>query len=217
MRGQGGPTPRSGRTSNPGQGSEGEFTTGGNIPVFEELFAGGRIGGARVQVRDPQDTRFGHDLTQDNEFLQVLEGPAPDWRHMAPPCRTFTKARRTDRHGSSQVLRTETRPEGFGDQQTDEANIIADRCVSLAENQMDEGKWFSLENPEPSYIGSQICQTPPQPARRHVGWLGPMRIRWPLQEVNRDSNQLPMVDEAATMRGRTQAYPHQVRGPDMVI
>ena len=67
------------------------------------------------------------------------------------------------------------------------------------------------------HLEPRICQTPPQPARRHVGWLGPMRIRWPFQEVNRNSNQLPMADEAATMRGRTQAHPHQVRGPDMVI
>eukprot|EP00435_Cladocopium_sp_Y103_P045468 s273_g13.t1 len=128
--------------------------------TFEELFAGeagltravGRIGGERVQIRRPQDTKYGHDITDDREFLEMMDAETPDWRHMAPPCRTFTKARRKDRHGTVAVLRSDSRPEGFGDEQTVEANGIADRCVSLGEKQLEEGKWFSLENPEPSYI-----------------------------------------------------------------
>ena len=111
-----------------------------------------QIGGPKIRVRTPHDARYGQDITQDDEFLQMMEAEAPRWRHMAPPCRTFTKARCTDEHGTVKALRSKERPEGFGDDQTVEANTITDRCVSLAEKQLDEGKWFSMENPEPSLI-----------------------------------------------------------------
>ena len=101
----------------------------------------------------------------------MMEAEAPSWRHMAPPCRTFTKARRTDEHGTVKALRSKERPEGFGDDQTVEANTITDRCV-LAEKQLDEGKWFSMENPEPSLIWElkSVRRLRKRPEVRFVGF-----------------------------------------------
>lgn len=61
------------------------------LSVFAELFAGyaGLTQAIEVvcsdsaQVRSPHDEMYGSNLRN--------EGEAPDWYHMAPPCRTFTK------------------------------------------------------------------------------------------------------------------------------
>lgn len=131
--------------------------------TFAELFAGQAglttavqgICGPHVKVKDPHDELFGGDLAQDREFLEMVEEPAetaPDWKHMAPPCRTFTKARRKDKHASVKQLRSDKKPEGFGCEETTEANLLADRTAALGERQVEIGKWFSIENPEGSYI-----------------------------------------------------------------
>ena len=75
-----------------------------------------------------------------------------DWKHFAPPCRTMTKARRSDRYGKVPKLRSETRPEGFGDEQTVQANLLADRTAHLSERQVKLRKYFSVENPEDSFL-----------------------------------------------------------------
>ncbi len=41
----------------------------------------------------------------------------------------FTEARRSDRHGVVKVLRSYARPEGFGDAEVDEANLIVERVT----------------------------------------------------------------------------------------
>ena len=56
------------------------------------------------------------------------------------------------RHGKVRKLRSSTRPEGFGDKQTVEANLLADRTAHLCERQVNLGKFFSVENPEESYL-----------------------------------------------------------------
>eukprot|EP00435_Cladocopium_sp_Y103_P016613 s3999_g4.t1 len=121
-----------------------------------ELFAG--FGGLTQAVRDlglpvkePQDTRFGHDIASDEGFLAVLEAKA-DWKHMALPCRTFTKARRQDAHGRTKRLRTEGHPEGYGDPEAEEANLLADRCAAIGEEQDEREDFFSIENPLDSFI-----------------------------------------------------------------
>lgn len=121
-----------------------------------ELFAG--FGGLTQAIKDvggrvvePQDTMYGQDLGTDEGFIAALEEPA-DWKHMAPPCRTFTKARRKDHHGHAKRLRTATHPEGRGDAETTEANLLADRCASIAEDQDEKGLFFSIENPLESFI-----------------------------------------------------------------
>ncbi len=98
---------------------------------------------------------YGSNLEDDQEFISLIEEKeevAPDWYHMAPPCRTFTKARREDEHGKVKRLRSEKRPEGFDCEQTKEANLLADRSAAVAEKQMERGKFFSLENPKDSFI-----------------------------------------------------------------
>ena len=98
---------------------EDKKTDGGVLATFEELFAGeagltkavDKLGNGLIKVQRPHDTRYGQDITKDDEFVQMLEAAPPDWRHMAPPCRTFTRARRKDRHGCVQCLRTEEKPQ----------------------------------------------------------------------------------------------------------
>eukprot|EP00435_Cladocopium_sp_Y103_P036126 s642_g9.t1 len=99
----------------------------------------------------PKADSFGHDIASDEGFLMVLETKA-DWKHMAPPCRTFTKARRQDAHGRTKRLRSEGHPEGFGDPEAEEANLLADRCAAIAEEQDEREDFFSIENPLDSFI-----------------------------------------------------------------
>ena len=89
-------------------------------------------------------------LGENKEFLEMDEqdpSDTADWKHFAPACRTMTKARRNDGHGKVRKLQSETRPEGFGDKQTVEANLLADRTAHLSERQVRLGKYFSVENP----------------------------------------------------------------------
>ena len=79
----------------------------------------------------------------------------PDWKHFAPPCRTYTKARRTDKHGKVKRLRSEEKPEGFGCEDTKAANSLVDRTTYLCEKQHQEDKYFSIENPWESFIWEQ--------------------------------------------------------------
>ena len=133
------------------------------VATFSELFAGQagltiavqEICAGWATARDPHDELFGGDLSNDQEFLAMVEEPAettPDWKHMAPPCRTFTKARRKDKHANVKRLRSDDKPEGFGCKETTEANLLADRTAALGERQVEIGKWFSIENPEGSHI-----------------------------------------------------------------
>ena len=71
---------------------------------------------------------------------------------MAPPCRTFTRSRRSDQWAKVKVLRSDEKPEGFGCQATTEANELARRPVFLARKTMEHGGYFSIENPYDSRI-----------------------------------------------------------------
>ena len=64
----------------------------------------------------PHDEFYGSDLGKDEEFAAMAEqtGGLPTWKHFAPPCRTYTKARRVDTHGKVKRLRSDEKPEGFG-------------------------------------------------------------------------------------------------------
>ena len=130
---------------------------------FSELFAGfaglteavRSICASVAVVTEPHDKFYGSALEDDKEFLEMDEqdpSETADWKHFAPPCRTMTKARRSDRHGKVRKLRSEERPEGFGDKQTVEANLLADRTAHLSERQVKLGKFFSVENPEESFL-----------------------------------------------------------------
>ena len=71
-----------------------------------------------------------------------------EWLHAAPPCRTFTRARRPEA-----CLRTEARPEGNeADPAVKEANELARLCAAWAERCVKLGKYFSIENPLNSFL-----------------------------------------------------------------
>lgn len=105
----------------------------------------------------PHDEFYGSDLGKDEEFVAMAEqtGDLPTWKHFAPPCRTYTKARRVDTHGKVKRLRSDEKPEGFGCQDTKEANTLVDRTAHLCEKQHQDGKFFSVENPWESYLWVQ--------------------------------------------------------------
>ena len=97
----------------------------GDSFVFLELFAG--MAGLTKAVAEictkvialgAEDKRFGEDLTNDNSFVKMFDLAKAEnvtWIHMAPPCRTFTRARRSDHHGTAKRLRSEGKPQGWGD------------------------------------------------------------------------------------------------------
>ena len=109
-----------------------------------------------MQVLDPLDYHTGQDLLEDDEFNKVARtctAKDVDWLHMAPPCRTFTKARRNDKHGKVRTMRTAERPEGDPeDAEAVKANLLANRCAALAIQQWKRGAFFSIENPLQSFI-----------------------------------------------------------------
>ena len=55
--------------------------------------------------------------------------------HLAPPCKSFTKARRSDKFGATKVVRSQAQPEGWGDPLTVEGNkivvTISDICGEM--------------------------------------------------------------------------------------
>jgi hypothetical protein len=86
------------------------------------------------------------DVGSDNDFSLLLSS-RPRWLHGAPPCKTFSRARRNDMVANVRCLRTEERPQGFGSEATDVANKLALRMLELARGQMKRGEFFSIENP----------------------------------------------------------------------
>ena len=91
------------------------------------------------------------DLSCDDDFAKLLKVRAK-WVHGAPPCKTFSTARRVDKFASVKCLRTEERPQGFGCEATDVANKLAMRMLEIARGQMTRGDFFSIENPFSSLI-----------------------------------------------------------------
>ena len=75
---------------------------------------------------------------------------------MAPPCSTFSRARRSDRFARLKRLRSEKHPEGVpgqkGNPRARKANELTRRCIRIARAQVRAGGWVSIENPEDSLI-----------------------------------------------------------------
>ena len=80
-----------------------------------------------------------------------------DHAHLAPPCRTLAKSRRTDEHGSVKVLRSEKHPEEWVDGEAVEANLIISRMVILCLLLHKSGATFSVENPWDSFLWQLRC------------------------------------------------------------
>ena len=70
-------------------------------------------------MHDPVDSHTfadGFDVLNNQDYrklVNLIRGGRVKWLHGGPPCKTFSRARRTDRHGSAQVLRSESYPSGL--------------------------------------------------------------------------------------------------------
>ena len=65
------------------------------------------------------------DVASDGTFSMLVESCQRQrvlWMHAAPPCKTFSMARRPDHLATPRVLRTRDRPEGFGSAETEMAS-----------------------------------------------------------------------------------------------
>ena len=114
-------------------------------------------GGDLVEVMNHQDswtTKW--DILVDEDFEKargwVREA---DHTHLAPPCKSFTKARRSDKFGTTKVVRSQAQPEGWGDPLTVEGNKIVERVSVLLDEAQSARNTTSLENPEDSFIWEQ--------------------------------------------------------------
>ena len=89
--------------------------------------------GDRLQdlARD-SETLAGSDILFDSDF-EALLAARPSWLHGAPVCKTFSRARKKDKYANAKHLRSDERPEGFGDEEANRANKMADRMAALAE------------------------------------------------------------------------------------
>jgi len=67
-----------------------------------------------------------------NKYVGLARRGGIRWLHRGPPCKTFSRARRVDRHGSARILRSERFPEGLRDQRVADANMLAVRLAKLA-------------------------------------------------------------------------------------
>jgi len=75
--------------------------------------------------------------------------------HGGPPCKAFSCARTSDRHGTARQLRSERFPQGLPgltDPRIVEGNELAKRYAKLATYVHRAGGWWSLENLETSYM-----------------------------------------------------------------
>ena len=116
------------------------------LAICLELFAGAASLSAAVEERSPTahlmraaDTwRDAEQNLSKDDFLHCCAGVATRafWLHQAPPCRTFTKSRRSEKWATVKKLRSDETPGGFGCQQTEEANELARRAVFLARKTM---------------------------------------------------------------------------------
>ena len=131
--------------------------------VFAEFFAGMGgfsegvkfLAGSRVRVAATLDGYAGEwNILDDSHYQKASDmcSSELDHGHFAPPCRTLTMARRSDEHGDVPVLRSEERPEGWGDEDTSQANEMVARMVRLCLLLHMRGATFSVENPWRSFI-----------------------------------------------------------------
>ena len=129
---------------------------------FLELFAGygGFTGAVReacglsVEVMDEQDqwtTEW--DITNDEHFEKAkVWAREADHTHLAPPCKSMTRARREDEHGSVPVIRSDANPMGWGHPLAEEGNLIAERTSILVDCALENNGGYSVENPWDSFL-----------------------------------------------------------------
>ena len=90
-----------------------------------------------LDVAGGSDVGFA-DLLVDATFRKLLTAAKRGrvrWLHGGPPGKTFSRARRSDEHGSAKVLRSERYPQGLPhvhDDRVAEGNRLASRFARLA-------------------------------------------------------------------------------------
>lgn len=127
----------------------GEFFSGmgGYSRTMEELAKD------RVNVHSPLDGYDGWNILTDEGFSEGERLCSMlDHGHFAPPCRTLTRARRSDEHGVVKQLRSDEHPEGWGAPEAEEANKIVAAMVWLILLLVKRGRTFAVENPWDSYL-----------------------------------------------------------------
>ena len=137
-----------------------------------EIFAGAggltaAVARRGLRVHSACDVRRGQgELVQlsqgdllDNEvyrsYLRMAKRGVIRWVHGGPPCKTFSRARRSDRHGTARTLRSVQFPAGLPhvrDPRVRDANELAKRMCKLARVVHRVGGFWSIENPEQSLM-----------------------------------------------------------------
>ena len=139
--------------------------------TFVELFAGVAGLSRAVQAKgmkvaslsdfDPTyQARTSFDLLKVSDFsrlLRFIKRKKVRWLHAAPPCKTFSRARRSDEFGCVKKLRSAEHPEGLGPPHLRpwaviEANKLTNLTARLCRAQLRAGGQFSVENPEDSLL-----------------------------------------------------------------
>ena len=103
------------------------------------------------EILDPEDCKWGVDLTHDDRYAEILEGIRTLdlwWVHLAPLCPVGNEGER----GRDQPLRALAHPGGLGDAATETGDLLADRAVAVGEMQVARGRYVSIENPWESWI-----------------------------------------------------------------
>ena len=92
--------------------------------------------------------------------LKLIKQGKVSWVHFAPPCATFSRARRGD--GGPDRVRSDEKPEGLADPhlrswKVTEANALTKVTAKLARAAARAGTFFSIENPEHSLLWKMPC------------------------------------------------------------
>jgi hypothetical protein len=137
--------------------------------VFIELFAG--AGGLTLAINKlklptlhamdvaaPSGDVEYEDLRKEStyrKYLDIAKSGKVRWMHGAPPCKTFSRARRRDRYGSAAILRSDQFPQGLPGKRNRlvvEGNLLAMRYAKIVRCVHRAGGWWSLENPARSFM-----------------------------------------------------------------
>ena len=142
-------------------------------PVFLELFAGEgmltKVVGQCAATYVPQDVFDGKGnyvggkmnlLIPENQkrLRTMVRKQEVRWLHCAPPCKTFSRARRSDRWGSAKILRSTEQPMGFDkwNWQVAEANALTKFTARLCRTQLRAGGCSPSRTRRPASCGTPL-------------------------------------------------------------
>lgn len=128
--------------------------------MFVELYAGfagfsnivREVCGGLVHVLPPLERHHGWEIeTAEGMKLALDSVERADHVHIAWPCRSFSRARRSDEHGEVEVVRSSESPMGWGHPVAEEGNGHLDRVEKICAHAENHGATASLENPWDSF------------------------------------------------------------------